>query len=254
VSEQGEPLAEPILDDQGEQLGWIIQADDGALLEVDLDGTIVAANDPETDEPLDHEVYRWADQEPDPFEVYDQRLEALEEYATRPVEVPEMQVTRGLEQADVQRIDADLHRQADHLEALLGRSLTLAEKRRIATEVANQIDAGEMRPDVLYAASQLGDRGQGLRDLDHPNAMTAHANRVAHMVERLEDEGRYRANAEGTDDLRDEAGPPRRTTYDLDDVRGGQRLDWMVDQLEGRLDPETARDVAYHSSDYEEEP
>src|SRR5829696_666520 len=123
---------EPVYDEaSGELQGYLVEASDGAVVSVGLDGSILGAVNPETLEPLDPDGYQLADDddgepEPDPrLAEYQQRLEALEQQRDQPQPVAFERVPDQLDEA---RLSDDLSNQADYLERMLDRPLTLAEK------------------------------------------------------------------------------------------------------------------------------
>lgn len=246
----------PILDDDEQLVGYALEASDGAVIGIGLDGTIVSAVDPQTGELLDESEYTFADDgdegelEPGDYDdeqlaEYAQRLDVLEQRAAEPV-VP-FSYERVNDEIDEGRLTNDLAQQADHLERLLDRPLTLAERRRVATEAFSDLDSGDLRPDLLAAAARLGDVGEPLRDLDDPHRGRAHEARTAHMAERLSDQDRYAASERGEDDLANPIRPPSRESFDMDDRQ--QRAAFMAERLEGRAES----DQAYSSSDYDAE-
>ena len=240
----GEDAFEPTVDEDGEHIGWIAEAEDGALVSLDLDGGVVGAMDVETGESLDPAGYEVVNTGAgEPYPELEQRLEQLEQRVAEPVE---FQYERVNDEIDQGRLDNDLANQADYLERALDRPLTLAERRRIAGEAFNDLDAGDVRPDLLAAAARLGDVGEPLRDLDDEHRGRAHEARVAHMAERLQDRERIADAEDDGDDSRDTEPPATQDFYDLDSRE--QRLDFYADRLRGVTDP----DATYSSSDYEE--
>jgi hypothetical protein len=54
--------AQPLYSDEGEHVGWAVEAEDGAIVALDLDATgIVGAMDPGTGELIDHSAYELDD-------------------------------------------------------------------------------------------------------------------------------------------------------------------------------------------------
>lgn len=237
---------QPFLDDDtGEQLGWIVPGDDGETYLVELDGTAAAIWDDDgqdwaifDDEPEEaYEAYE------DPrLAEYEQRLAAIEYEAQQPRPIPEVMITRGMEEADVQRIRQDMENQADYIEAQIGRPLLLSERRAIAEEAMNDIDSGAARPDLAEAAYRSG----GLIDLDDDHPGRAHEARTAFMVERLNDQQRRADHAQGLDDVTYDEPPAQQSSYDMDSRE--ERLAYYDDRLRGA----TGADSAYSSSDFKE--
>jgi hypothetical protein len=225
--------AQPLFDDDGDQVGWFTHADDGALIGLDLEGQIVYAEGPDG-EPLDPAGYQFDDEagpEVDPrFAQLGERMDRVEESLAQPIDVqiPDLQAVRALEEADYERVEEDVGRQTERLERLLGRKLTMAEGKRVISEAFADVEAGDARPDLLRTAAELGDLGEGLHDLD-----TDHG-RQAWMVERLEDGERAQAADRGEDDLMRDVPPPTQDEVDFDD--DSSRQTWMRERLEGRYD------------------
>jgi hypothetical protein len=152
----------------------------------------------------------------------DERLARLEEHLARPqVLIPGDPVTY-----DEERIADALAAQGELMEAGLGRALTLAERRAIATEALEHVRLGEPL-DLQAAADTLAWRGeQGIKhDLDDDH------DRVAYMTERIQDGERRAAAEQRGDDLSSERPPPDQTEFDLDDDR--QRQQYMAQRLQG---------------------
>ena len=112
----------------------------------------------------------------------------------------------------------------------------------------HDLDAGDVRPDLLEAAARLGDVGEPLLDLDSGHRGQDHEARTRLMTQRLQDAERAEASEYNGDDLMDPVPPPSADGYDLDDRSERQR--YAVERLEGR---DVGPDSAYSSSDYPEE-
>ena len=200
---------EPIVDEDGQTVGYMAEAEDGAIVGIDLDGLILAAVHPETGEPLDASEYELAGEDEEPSEQdwiddYDQRITELEEHAEEPVRFSYERVPDELDEA---RLADDLDAQLNYMQRMLGRPLLLDEKRRLAELAADDVDAGDARPDLLDAAARAGDMGEPLLDLDSGHRGRDHEARTAFMAQRISDQDRYTAAEQGADDL-DPIPPP----------------------------------------------
>jgi hypothetical protein len=235
---------EPIEQD-GELIGWQIEADDGALLALDLDGDIVGALNPYTGELLDHTEYALTEPEPDYADPYgiDDRLAALEQRVAEPANTEYVPVYQQAPLSQ-QQISDDLVRQGKTLEAALGRPLLLSEKRRLAEAVSEAAVAGERRPDLFEAAEQIALERQPLLDMDTGHRGRDHEARVQFMAERLSDRERQAAHERGEDDITQEQPPRSQGMYDLD--RHEDRVAYALDRMRGLDIP--AEDT-YSSSD-----
>jgi hypothetical protein len=236
---------QPYLDEDGEQVGWIVGADDGETYLTELDGSVAAVWDDDA-EGWDLDVDVELDYgEPEPYEdprfaAYDERMDRIEALAAQPRPV---EVVAGIEQADYERIGQDMSVQAAHLEAALGRPLLIDERRRIAHAAYDDIEAGDARPDLFEAAARTG----GLLDLDDDNPHRAREARVEYMTQRLADQDRAANTAQGLDDITAEQPPPTQVAYDLDDR--DERQAYYADRLRGVTDAS----ATFSSSDYAEQ-
>jgi hypothetical protein len=228
---------EPFYDDEGEQVGWVVLADDGETYLCEFDGSIAAVwDDGVQDWDLDIEPGFGVDLgdeglDEDPrLAALDERLDGLEQLASQPREI---MVTRATSQADMQQVDQDMARQRDQAEQMIGRRFTLRERRLIGHEMLNDAEAGR-QPDIAAAIERLELSGADLPDLDDENPHRAREARVAHMTELWRDQERHAAAARGEDDLLDAEPPAAREQYDADDRE--QRQAWMVDALRGATD------------------
>lgn len=233
---------EPLYNDDGELVGYLAEADDGALVVFDTEAeTIIAAQDPHTGDWLDPAGYEIETEQPDGYTALDERLDRIEAAVNEPRPMQEVMVTRGMEQADVGRLEEDMRVQADHLEAALGRPLLVEERRRIAHQVYTDVEAGDARPDLYDAAHKSG----GLLDLDGGTRGQNHEARVEFMAQRMRDNERVTNAAVGLDDLTYSEPPATADFYDLDNR--AERQAFMSDRLRGATDAGSA----YSSSDPE---
>jgi hypothetical protein len=160
-----EPIHDP---ETGAHVGWMTEAEDGALVGLDLEGYITGALDPATGELIDHSPYELADDgagegyEHDGEAELQQRLAELEQRAAEPVYLP---VPIAVE-PDREQQTADLFQQAQHWERVHGRPMTLREKRAIGEALSEAQVAGEERPDLQAAADRLAAEHRGLADID----------------------------------------------------------------------------------------
>jgi hypothetical protein len=224
---------EPIYGDDGQLLGVLAEADDGAVVSVDLEGRVLAAYDPSTGEQLDPDAYELdqGDEDVDPrIAEYDARLADLEQRASEPMPMAPYVSDAEFEEA----VANDLDGQLESLETMRGHALTRSELRAVMGRVREDIDAG--RPVNVYAALERADmEGQPIADLDDRQQ------RHAWIAERLQDQERDQRDQ----DL-DEPDPPATEWADLDN--GDERRAWIADRMAGRVDgPESS---AYSSSDY----
>jgi hypothetical protein len=231
--------AEPLYDESGEHIGWMGENEDGLIVVENLDEEVVSYQDPADG--------RWVniaqDYETDLYSELDERLERIEQLASEPRPPSEVMITRGLEQADADRVTEDLTRQGEYLEALIDRPLLISERRAIAQQVQNDIEGGDLRPDVINAAEKTG----GLLNLDGGTRGQNHEARVEFMAQRLRDQERQADHAQGLDDVTYEEPPASREDYDLDDRN--QRAAYYNDRMRGAVGP----DAAYSSSDIDPE-
>lgn len=225
--------AEPYYSDDGEHIGWVDTAEDGQTYLLELDREIAAVWDDQAQGFHQFESgYYLTDPEVESYD-YDERLAELEQRVNEPREIPEVVVTRATEQADMQRWNQDMTRQREHLERMLDRPLTMAETRRLGSEMLDDFEAGSGRPDIINAAERTG----GLDDLDDENPHRAREARQRFMIERLQDRERLAAAPYNGDDLVDDEPPATRDQYDADDRN--ERQAWMVDAMRGVTDSST---------------
>lgn len=157
-----EPEAEPLYSDDGQHVGWQLQAEDGALIGVDLQGTIVGAVDPSSGELIDHTEYAFTDTDSydDPradeistrLDVLNEQLDAMNERSQHQLYIPAPDTTEEL--------TARFERQAQDLGQLRGHPLTQGEKRALATRALTLAETGG-DPDLFAAASDLQAMGRG---------------------------------------------------------------------------------------------
>jgi hypothetical protein len=165
---------EPFLNDLGEQVGWVIPADDGQTYLCEFDGSVAAIwDDHEQDWDVDIEPgYTFADEDP-----YEQRIAELEQRVNEPRPVSEITVARAVEETDMERVNEDMMRQSEQAERMIDRRFTLRERRLIGAEMLNEVEAGR-QPDISGVIERLELRGEDLPDLDHENPHQAREARV----------------------------------------------------------------------------
>ena len=234
---------EAIYDGDGEQVAWAAEAADDAIVALDDDGNVIGAVDPETGEALDPDDYTLVTEDPadeDPYPELTERLEELEARANEPMQVEDV-ADDGYDPV------ADLTLQADHAEAILGRPLTLDERRRIFREAQADLVSGE-RPDLGMIAERLEDLGEPIADLDSGHRGRDHVARTELIAQRLADQERVADAEDGYDDLAEPEPPQTQAVYDLDDR--AERHAYLADRLrDSGADPSDT----YSSSDLAEQ-
>lgn len=211
--------AEPLYSDEGEHVGWAVEAEDGAIIALDLDATgIVGAMDPGTGELIDASAYE-LDNGADPYadlqagyDELEQRIAAQEQQEPAFSYIPPPDPDGEEEVASWRRDLVDIERAFD-------RSLTDREKREIATW------AHESGQGLIQAAEDLASRSRSpIVDIDEGSEHQRRAARAQLMAEQLGD----------INDPADVQGvrAATRASYDLDVPE--QRRQWAADRLEGR--------------------
>ena len=170
--------------------GWI-SFEDGSQAYLTADNEVVEAIDP-AGEP-DPDLWAYVDAlnapaEPEP-ESYEDPVgaELLERQAALEQQIAVMN-ERSQEQLYVptprssDAIVADMHHQAAYIEGMLGRPMTDRERHVVATRAIASVEAGDERVDLLQAAAELGDMGEGPLI-----EATGHEGRTRLMTEILQD-------------------------------------------------------------------
>ncbi|HEX5899508.1 MAG TPA: hypothetical protein VFY32_08925 [Solirubrobacteraceae bacterium] len=222
MTDQGEPF----YDDDGDQIGWLVQTDDGNQVLHDGESILAAATasgvqldpssytldaGPESDPRVD-ELMAWAEQ--------------LEQQRQQQQVEPQQDETSWWQEIADQKAD---------VEARLGRSLSLAEGEAISQHVVRQERRGET-VDLAHALEQAWRTGDA-----QPIDLDTHEGRVSHMTENLQRSEREAAGADPT------VAAPQRDYYDLSD--GAQRRQLLGDRLSGALDDDAAAASTWDSSE-----
>ncbi len=135
---------EPFHNETGEQIGWSYWNEDGHLVVVDDDGSVITAFDPVDDTIWNVARGEWTDPNQPSYGI-EERLEDLEAaaYAPRePTYVP------YLPEPDPEVQQIDFGRQMEHEQARMGRPFTHSEVRAIGAELTEAQAAGEDRAGV----------------------------------------------------------------------------------------------------------
>jgi hypothetical protein len=234
---------EPFLNDLGEQVGWVIPADDGQTYLCEFDGSVAAIwDDHEQDWDVDIEPgYTFADEDP-----YEERIAELEQRVNEPRPVSEVTVARAVEETDMERVNEDMMRQSragradDRPPLYVARAAP--DRGRDAQRGGGRTPAGHQRRDRAPRTARRG----SARPRPREPARQAREARQKHMVECMQDDERIEASAYNGDDLLSDEPPATTDQYDVDDR--GERQQWMADRLRGVTDTS-----ALYSSDEDRE-
>jgi hypothetical protein len=214
---------EVLIDDDGNAVGYIAMAPDGAM--VLTDGVQVLAASTPDGQQLDHSEYHLGDNTDDTgTDELDTRIAALEQQQQLEYEQT-MENARAAGHAQYQAgrdhdaVVRDVEAQTASLGNMIGRTLTTSEARRIAEVVGNEVAAGR-EPDVFTAVNQLEAEGRGLTDIGSVQGKIDLA--TAYV-----DEARNTAQGREADDNRARAAEH----YDLSTTNG--KTDAVLDQLAG---------------------
>jgi hypothetical protein len=230
-------VPEPFFDDDGQHIGWVVEADDGETYLTELDGEIAAVwDDAEQGWDLDGaEGIELDFGEPDDqLAAFDARLDRIEQIAAEPRTVT---FEAAPAPPDPEAIVEGWHTDQRDLERALGYRFSVSQNRAIVSHAA---DSGLS---FIDAAADLAERGRGvLPDLDEGTRLERHQARVAQMTERAMDVD----PATPPEDLVTGEPLPQADLYDMDDRE--QRHAYYADRLRGATDA----DAAYSSSDESE--
>jgi hypothetical protein len=236
IDEDGDEI---LVDDQGQPLGYIAQAADGAMVLVNGD-QILAAATPDG-QVLDHTQYQvdvddGTNQQGDHLDARIAQLEAQQQQAATFAE--QFNIASAYETAQAQREAdeaqlRDIGMQLEHVEGQLGRQLTTREVRQVSEQLRNDLDAGRGLdlPQAIHRLHSYGD----IHDVDTPQG------RVAFATERMAEVNNQRAGREPDDNGR------HAEHYDINDHQG--RVDYALDRMAGHDD---APSRAYDSRDLDE--
>lgn len=234
--------------DDGNILGEMFEAEDGAHVVVDVDtGTILGAADPSTGQAVDHSRYELDTaapaHQPNPDVVEARALLAqLEQFEAQRAAAGARDQAEARQRQFVATTD-DAVQQLDALERRLGRTLLASEVEHMATYTGTSIDNGR-RMDLNEAFERAqADRPSHARTWAGDDA-TDDERRGARQRSALERFEESRNVAHGR-----EATAPReaRTSYDVS--RHEDRAQLIADRVEGLISPEQAQLVRYDSRD-----
>lgn len=215
-------MSELFHNEAGEPVGYVHQADDGAMVLIGFEGQILGAASADG-QALDPNDYTFAGQDDgmaDRIGQLEQQAAANEHYLR---EQQRLQQLGPVDQADAEltwhRMQEDVANQADSFEARIGRKLTQREQYRLAEVLGNHANAGR-DVDIVHAAQQLEQEGFAFHSKDN------HDDRVKLAVERLADRDREQRGV-----TIDEAPVAREQGYDRS--KHEDRVALAMDKLAG---------------------